>query len=68
VNLPRQLPQQRPTVYVAASLLTALPLNGHFVFTGSAMVLTTAIKLRQPKRVPSHFIDFDVIVLVLFCL
>jgi hypothetical protein len=55
-------------VYVAASLLTALPLNGHFVFTGSAMVLTTAIKLRQPKRVPSHFIDFDVIVLVLFCL
>ena len=27
------------------------------------MTLTTAAKLKQPKRVPSHFIDFDFIVL-----
>jgi hypothetical protein len=32
------------------------------------MALTMATKLRQPKRVPSHFIDFDFIVLVLFFL
>jgi hypothetical protein len=30
------------------------------------MALTMATKLRQPKRVPSHFIDFDFIVLVFF--
>jgi len=29
------------------------------------MALTTATKLRQPKRVPSHFIDFDFIVLIM---
>jgi hypothetical protein len=51
-----------------ASLLIALPLNGHLSFTGPAMALTTATKLRQPNRVPSHFIDFDFIVLVLFFL
>jgi hypothetical protein len=42
-----------------------LPLNGHLSFTGPAMALTTATKLRQPKRVPSHFIDFDFIVFFL---
>jgi hypothetical protein len=32
------------------------------------MALTTATKLRQPKRVPSHFVAFDFIVLILLFL
>jgi hypothetical protein len=48
-----------------ASFFTALPLSGHFSLTGPAIALTKVTKLRQPNRVPSHFIDFDFIVLVL---
>jgi len=44
-----------------ASLLIALPLSGHFLFTGAAIALITKTKLRKPKKVPSHFITLDFI-------